>query len=102
MKAINFLKWMVNNNVGTESMGFETITDDFDFKAHFGYLPLWYVEPGEYLYLYTDAISSADLESLKALYFNPEDVSMPNIIGTDNEDRRNGGLVAILLFKLEG
>lgn len=102
MKAIKFLKWMVENSVSTESMGFVTIDKDFDFKASFGYLPLWSVEPGEYLYLYTDCIRSADLESLKALYFDPDDVSIPEIIGTDNEDRRNGGLTAILLFKLEG
>ena len=101
MKAIEFLKWLVENSISTESMGFVTIDKDFDFEKFFGNTPLWSVEPGEYLWMYSDDVNSVDIESLKKIYLSRESWGMPAIINTGEPDRRNGGVTAILLFKFE-
>ena len=97
MKAKDLLKWIVNNDVCTDSMGTVEVDEDFDFNGYFGYEPAVVKVPeGEYLYIYTDGVSDADLNRLGEVP-NEDFVS----IVTDNEDKRNGGVAMIYLIKLE-
>lgn len=97
MKAKDLLKWIVNNDVCTDSMGTVEVDEDFDCKEYFGYKPAMVKVPeGEYLYIYTDGVSDADLNRLGEVP-NEDFVS----IVTDNEDKRNGGVAMIYLIKLE-
>ena len=96
MKAKELLKWIVNNDVCTDSMGTVEVDEEFDFYGYFGYEPaVAKVQPGEYLYFYTDSVLDVDLQRLE----------VPNedfvCIVTDNDDRRNGGVAMIYLIKLE-
>lgn len=97
MKAKELLKWIVNNDVCTDSMGTVEVDEDFDFKGYFGYEPaVAKVPEGEYLYIYTDSVLDADLYCLG---------EVPNedfvCIVTDNEDKRNGGVAMIYLIRME-
>lgn len=96
MKAIDYLKWIVGNYVSTESMGFVTIDEDFDYKNYFGYEPDKPVPAGEYLWLYTDSVHDCDLGKLAV-----DENDVPYIITTDMEDNRNGGPTYIYLFNFE-
>lgn len=99
MKAINLLKWMVDENIDTEAMMTVKIeNEDFDFKNYFGAEPAYPIPVGEYLVVYSDCVHDTDLERLAKRF--PDD-SIPYCIATDNEDRMNGGVQCILLFKLE-
>lgn len=101
MKAIEFLKWMVDNNISAESMGFVPIDEEFDYEKFFGHKPLWNIPAGEYLWLYTDCIDSCDVDKLKEIYLKPGEKTEYTIIDTKEPDHRNGGRTAILLFRLE-
>ena len=97
MKAKKLLKWIVNNDVCTDSMGTVEVDEGFDFNGYFGYEPAMVKVPeGEYLCIYTDGVLDADLKLLG---------KVPNedfvCIVTDNEDKRNGGVAMIYLIKLE-
>lgn len=97
MKAKDFLKWLVDNSINTESMQTVTIDNEFDYEGYFGNPPLWLAEPGEYVAVWTDSVLSVDLEKLKGHF-----VGGPyTVVPTDSKDNRNGGLTAILLIKLE-
>lgn len=96
MKAKELLKWIVNNDVSTESMGTIEVDEKFDFNGYFGYEPaVEKVRPGEYLYVYTDSVLDVDLQRLEVAQ---EDFVC---IVTDNEDRRNGGVAMIYLIRME-
>ena len=97
MKAKELLKWIVYNDVCTDSIGTVEVDEEFDFNDYFGYEPAMVKVPeGEYLYIYTDSVSDTDLQRLG---------EVPNedfvCIVTDNEDKRNGGVAMIYLIKLE-
>ena len=95
MKAKELLKWIVNNDVCTDSMGTIEVDEDFDFNGYFGYEPAAKVQPGEYLFVYTDSVLDVDLQRLEV---PNEDFAC---IVTDNEDRRNGGVTMIYLIKID-
>jgi hypothetical protein len=97
MKAKELLKWIVNNDVCTDSMGTVEVDEDFDFNGYFGYEPAMVKVPeGEYLYIYTDSVYDVDLEKMGEV---PEE----DFVGilTDGVDKRNGGVAMIYLIKLE-
>lgn len=96
MKAIDLLKWVVNQSVSTESMGFVDICEGFDVKEYFGYEPDKAIPEGEYMWLYTDSVHDCDMMKLAA-----DENDIPYILTTDMEDKRNGGPTYIYLFKLE-
>lgn len=97
MESKELLKWILDCDVCTDSMGTVEVDEDFDFEGYFGYEPAMVKVPdGEYLYIYTDSVFDADLQQL---------VDVPNedfvCIVTDNEDKRNGGVAMIYLIKLD-
>lgn len=98
MKAINLLKWLVDENIDTEAAMTVKIDEEFDFKLYFGYEPAYPIPVGEYLVVYSDCVDDTDLEKLAKRF---PDESIPYCIATDNEDKRNGGVQCILLFVLE-
>ena len=98
MKAKDFAKWVVNDSINTEGMHLATIDKEFDYEAQFGNPPLWDVDPGEYVAIYTDCISLSDINNLKRYYLEDGHYT---IVPTDSKDNRNGGMTAILLIKLE-
>ncbi len=98
MKAKELLRWIVCNDVCTDSMGMIEVDEEFDFQAYFGYEPVSQVPAGEYLFFYTDTVSDVDLKLLQR-------VGVPNgdlvCIVTDNEDRKNGGVTMIYLIRID-
>ena len=96
IKAIDLLKWLVNESVDTEGMATIDVDEEFDFEAFFGYRPDEPVPCGEYLYIYSDCIDDVDMSRL----VTDEDCK-PYVITTSEKDRRNDKVCEIYLFKLE-
>ena len=98
IKAIDLLKWLVNESVDTEGMATIEVDDDFDFEAFFGYNPDEPVPCGEYLYIYSDTVDDRDMDDLMR---DVEENRKPYVITTSEKDRRNHKVCEIYLFKLE-
>ena len=96
IKAIDLLKWLVNESVDTEGMATIEVDDDFDFETFFGYNPDEPVPCGEYLYAYSDGIYDVDMSRLVT-----DEECMPYVITTQEKDRRNEKACEIYLLKLE-
>ena len=96
MKAKELLKWIVNNDVCTDSMGTVEVDEEFDFKGYFGYQPDGEVPEGEYAYLYSDEVTDVDMQRL-----GEQTDDQVYTITTDMDDKKNGGSCVIYLFRLE-
>ena len=109
MKAIEAIRWMVNESIECEKLSLHELDEDTDYTAAFGIEPAVRPESGTYLELWSDCISNSEWPSRvieredadgnrqsKRAFIQPDCVLM-----TDDEDRLNGGLTMILLFKLE-
>lgn len=97
MKAKELLKWIVNNDVCTDSMGTVEVDEEFDFKGYFGYEPaVAKVPEGEYLYFYGDQVMTDDVELLTA-----STGEAPYRIPTKEKDEKNGGNLIIYLIKID-
>lgn len=90
------MTWVVSENVDTTAMDIIQVDKSFPFEKFFGYEPEGAVPDGEYAYLYGDCVLESDV---KRLLDDTED--QPYVITTKEEDRKNGGLTVIWLFKLE-
>ena len=95
MKAMELLKWLIEESIDTEGMDIIEIDEDFDFEAFFGYQPDTAVPMGKYAFLYGDMVCECDVQKLKhksdGIY----------TITTDMYDRKNEKDCIIYLFKLE-
>lgn len=109
MNKMEAIRWMVNESIECEKLSLHELDADTDYTATFGIEPAVRPASGTYLELWSDCISNSEWPSrsiecedadgirrTKRVFIQPDCVLM-----TDCEDRLNGGLTMILLFKLE-
>ena len=109
MKAIETIEWMVAETIETEYLQLWDLDEDTDYTATFGYEPSVRPSAGKYMVLWSDCIDNSMWPSRTMVREDADGITrrekvfiQPDcVLLTDNDDKRNGGLSMILLFKLE-